>query len=166
MNFDEAANDGSLLGLGWERLRKQVSRMTRRDDAEDLIHDAWIGLSERQIVAKNPAALLARASANRGIDAFRREQRLGKPVSLEMAAETIADSTPLQDETLIARHRLERLGHGIDQLKPRTRQILLMHRLDGLKYREIADALEISQSAVEKHIAQAMVSLTDWMEDW
>ena len=67
---------------------------------------------------------------------------------------------------LIARHRLERLRQGVEHLRPRTRQILLMHRLEGLKYREIATVLGISQSAVEKHIAQAMESLTDWMEDW
>lgn len=73
---------------------------------------------------------------------------------------------PLQDEVLIARHRLERLRQGVEQLKPRTREVLLMHRLEGLKYRDIAAALGISQSAVEKHIAQAMASLNEWMEDW
>lgn len=41
-----------------------------------------------------------------------------------------------------------------------------MHRLDGLKYREIAEALFISQSAVEKHIASAVISLSAWMENW
>ncbi len=155
-----------LVGLGWERVRNQVSRMTRRDDAEDLMHDAWVGLAERGVEARNPTALLTRAAANRGLDAFRREQRLGRTIPTELVAETIADGSPLQDEVLIARHRLERLRQGVEQLKPRTRQILLMHRLDGLKYREIAVALDISQSAVEKHIALAIECLTDWMEDW
>jgi RNA polymerase sigma-70 factor (ECF subfamily) len=155
-----------LMGLGWDRVRSQVARMTRRDDAEDLLHDAWLGLAERGVSPKNPAALLTRSAANRGIDAFRREQRNGPMLSADLAAETLADMAPLQDEALIAKHRLERLRRGVAQLKPRTRQILLMHRLEGLKYREIAEALSISQSAVEKHIASAMESLTDWMEDW
>ena len=41
-----------------------------------------------------------------------------------------------------------------------------MYRLDGRKYREIAQELGISQSAVEKHIARAMAHLADWMENW
>lgn len=154
------------LGTGWARLRDQIARMTRRDDAEDLLHDAWLGLAERRTVAHNPAALLARAAANRGLDAYRRERCLGAPVSIELACETVADRAPLQDEVLIARHRLERLRGGVERLSPRTRQIFLMHRLDGRKYREIAEELGISQSAVEKHIARAMLHLTDWMENW
>lgn len=155
-----------VLSAGWARLRDQIARMTRREDAEDLLHDAWLGLAERQAVVENPAAFLARAAANRGLDAYRRERRLGIPASFELAGETIADRAPLQDETLIARHRLERLRGGVEQLSPRTREILLMHRLDGRKYREIAEELGISQSAVEKHIAKAMLHLTDWMENW
>ncbi len=37
-----------------------------------------------------------------------------------------------------------------------------MHRLDDMKYREIAERLGISQSAVEKHIAKAALFLTEW----
>lgn len=155
-----------VLGAGWSRLRKQIARMTGREDAEDLLHDAWIGLAERRTVAENATAMLARAAANRGIDAYRREQRRGVAVSLDVVEAVVADAAPLQDEALIARHRLERLRSGVAQLTPRTREIFLMHRLDGHRYREIASALGISQSAVEKHIARAMAYLNEWMEDW
>nr|WP_315380315.1 sigma-70 family RNA polymerase sigma factor [uncultured Sphingomonas sp.] len=158
----------TVLETGWARLRDQIARMTRREDAEDLLHDAWIGIAERQVEAANAAALLARSAANRGIDAYRRERRIAAMPGTDAicVAETIADLQPLQDEMLIARHRLERLRLGVARLSPRTREIFLMHRLDGRKYREIAQDLGISQSAVEKHIARAMAHLTDWMEHW
>lgn len=154
------------VGSGWARLRDQIARMTGRDDAEDLLHDAWVGIAERRVVADNPTALLARAAANRGLDAYRRERRSGTAVPVELAAGTIPDDGPLQDEALIARARLDRVRAGMEQLSPRTRQIFLMHRLEGRRYREIAEELGISQSAVEKHIARAMTHLTAWMEDW
>jgi len=154
------------LGFSWARLRDQIARMTRRDDAEDLLHDAWIAIAERKTKADNPDALLARTAANRGIDAYRRERRMESTLSNGAAAEMTADLRPLQDEMLISRHRLERLKGGIAQLSPRTREIFLMHRLDGRKYREIARELGISQSAVEKHVARAMAHLTIWMENW
>ena len=166
MQSNESRAWGELIARQWGRLCAQVSRSGRRDDAEDLLHDAWIGLAERKTVARNPTALLAHAAANRGRDAYRREQRAGETVPADVLADSLADMGPLQDEVLIARHRLERLRQGVEQLKPRTREVLLMHRLEGLKYRDIAAALGISQSAVEKHIAQAMASLNEWMEDW
>lgn len=166
MGSEGSIRQARLWGPGWKRLCRQVARISQRDDAEDLLHEAWTGLAERKVEARNPSALLVHAAANHGRDAFRREQRLNSVFVGDLSVETIADSMPLQDEVLIARHRLERLRQGVEQLKPRTRQVLLMHRLDGLKYREIAEALSISQSSVEKHIALAMVSLTAWMENW
>lgn len=167
MGVGRIAGDWAL-GSGWARLRDQIARMTRRDDAEDLLHDAWIGIAECRSEVGNPEALLARAAANRGLDAYRRERRIGATLVPDAlaASDSVPDMRPLQDEMLIARHRLDRLRRGVAQLNPRTREIFLMHRLDGRKYREIAQDLGISQSAVEKHIARAMADLTDWMENW
>ena len=67
---------------------------------------------------------------------------------------------------MAARVRLERVREGISRLTPRTREVFLMHRLDDMKYREIAERLGISQSAVEKHIAKAALFLTEWTEGW
>lgn len=53
---------------------------------------------------------------------------------------------------------------ALDSLGPRTREIFLLHRLDGLKYREIAAQLDITVSAVEKHIAKASLFLVNWVE--
>ncbi|WP_298285180.1 RNA polymerase sigma factor [Novosphingobium sp.] len=151
---------------GWVRLRDRVSRLTRRADAEDLLHDAWVGLKTRNVEARNADALLVRTASRGGIDAYRKEQRIAANVQRDAEADLIADSAPLQDEVLIARERLEQLRAGLALLSPRTREIFLLHRLDGLKYREIAQKLDISQSAVEKHIAKAMLHLIDWMENW
>jgi RNA polymerase sigma-70 factor (ECF subfamily) len=162
---------GGLRVGGWIRLREQIARMTRRTDAEDLLHDAWIGMARREdegtgAPIANSSAYLVRAATNRARDAFRREQHRGPSLPLELVDATLADDSPLQDEALIARHRLERLREGVERLSPRTRQIFLLHRLEGRKYREIAHDLGISQSAVEKHIAKAMGQLTEWMETW
>jgi DNA-directed RNA polymerase specialized sigma24 family protein len=41
----------------------------------------------------------------------------------------------------------------------RTREIFFMHRLQGFSHAEIAARLNISKSAVEKHIASAVTIL-------
>jgi len=51
-----------------------------------------------------------------------------------------------------------------DSLGARTREIFLMHRISGLKHRDIAAHLGITVSAVEKHIAKASLFLLSWTD--
>ncbi len=52
-----------------------------------------------------------------------------------------------------------RLEQAIDALSEEQRTVYLMNRLDKMKYREIAEALGISQKAVEKRMHKALVQL-------
>jgi RNA polymerase sigma-70 factor (ECF subfamily) len=61
----------------------------------------------------------------------------------------------------MARERLETVKFVLGQMPERTREVFLMHRLDGMKYREIAATFGISVSAVEKHIARATQALIE-----
>lgn len=159
-----AAGTGRLWA-GWSRLRTQVERLTRRADGEDLLHDAYVSMATLATAPRNDEAFLVHAAVNRGRDAFRREavRGAGEPAG---QIDWLHDPSPIQDEVMIAQARLARVREGIDRLTPRTREIFLMQRLDGYKYREIAERLEISQGAVEKHMAKAMTFLADWTEGW
>lgn len=151
----------------WQRLQRQIARLTHRDDAEDLLHSSFLRMIEkpnRTIV--NPQAFIVRSALNEARDGYRRDQHPATPQAIDLLTQHPQDSAPLQDETLIAKQRLERVKEGLHHLSPKTREIFLMHRLDGLKYREIAEMLGISMSAVEKHIAKAMEFLADWSEGW
>jgi len=55
----------------------------------------------------------------------------------------------------------EQLLQAIAGLKETQRVAFLMHRIDKMKYAEIADALGISIKAVEKRIHLAMLALKD-----
>jgi RNA polymerase sigma-70 factor (ECF subfamily) len=149
----------------WNGLLRQVAQRVRRNaDAEDLLHTAYLRFARyrSQHVVENVASFLVRSAVNIGIDNYRRDRFLDGISPDDLGGEDF----PLQDEVLAARARLERVKAGLAKLTPRTREIFLMHRLDNLKYREIAERLGISQSAVEKHIAKAAQFLTEWAEGW
>jgi RNA polymerase sigma factor (sigma-70 family) len=76
----------------------------------------------------------------------------------------LRDDQPLQDEVIAARERLVFVRKALSTLPPRTREVFLMHRLEGMRYREIAERLSISVSAVEKHIARATLRLTEALQ--
>lgn len=150
---------------GWSKLVHQIERRTSRSDAEDLLQDAYVRMVARDARPENDEAYLVRAAVNRGNDAYRMEE-VRERNHADIAMTLLRQAAPLQDEALLAQVRLQRVSHGIEQLPPRTREVFLLQRMEGLKYREIAAQLAISQSAVEKHMTKAMTFLGEWMKDW
>jgi len=76
-----------------------------------------------------------------------------------------ADHGPFEEEehagpdphaALEARDTIRRLADAVARLKPKTRTIFLMHRIDGLSYEEIAAAQGMSVKGVEKQMAKAL----------
>ena len=75
----------------------------------------------------------------------------------------IADLTPSPDEMLLAEQRLRQITQVLDtKLSARTREIFLLHRLEGFTYDEIAQRMRMSVRTVEKHIARAVTVV--WLE--
>ncbi|HEV8332804.1 MAG TPA: sigma-70 family RNA polymerase sigma factor [Steroidobacteraceae bacterium] len=152
---------------GWLGILRAVRRVVGESDvAEDLLHSAFVRLSEyrQQHTVDNPSAFLVKTAANLAVDERRRTQvRRESPIDIGEMLD-LSDGQPLHTEVLAAQERLNRIMTGLDSLGPRTREIFLLHRIDGLKYREIAAQFDITVSAVEKHIAKASLFLVNWVE--
>ena len=148
------------------KVRRLAKRFGSAELAEDLVQGAYVRLLEIRTrhAIDDPAAYLARTAGNLRMDMYRRDRWVDGRAPVELLCRDMADQRPLQDEVLWARVRLENVQRALDRLTPRTREIFLMHRLDGMRYREIARHLGISESAVEKHIAKALLLLTGGTE--
>lgn len=146
---------------------KRVGKFARtRENAEDLLQTALLRLEEYRSrhTVQDPTGFVLRAARNIAIDEHRRSVvRNEVDTSLTDVTE-VPDDKPLQIEKVAAYERLWRAKQGIALLNPRTRDVFLMHRLDGFTYRDIAEKLDISVSAVEKHLAKAVLQLADYME--
>jgi RNA polymerase sigma-70 factor (ECF subfamily) len=149
----------------WRNLKQQIARRTNNSaEAEDLLHSAFVKFHDYQLQHEvaNPAAFIIKTACNLRIDNLRRQK---KTVDVTLA-EGVEDKLPLQDEVVTSRERLKRVQAGLDRLPPKTRTIFMMHRWHELEYQEIADRLEISVSSVEKHMARALLFLSDWADGW
>ena len=60
---------------------------------------------------------------------------------------------------------MEKLTRAIDNLSDGQRIAFLMNRVEGKKYREIAEILGISVKAVEKRMSQALKALRKEIEE-
>ena len=136
------------------------------DDAHDLVQEAFVRINdyERSRSVQSREAIFVRTAINLSLDQARRQKRA--PFSPSFSWTDIADSTPLPDEAMLQRARLQHLQAGIQQLNERTRRILLCKRLEGLSTQEIADQENMSCAAIEKQVARATLTLMKWMDGW
>lgn len=149
------------------RVRAALMRRGRTGpDADDLVQEAWIRLAcyERDQDVQQPEAFLMRTALNLSIDAHRTRASRGEDVCLEQVV--LIDAQPSAEATLLAKERMARLTACIGRLSDKRREVFLAQRVEGLSYQEIAARHRISVSAVEKHVAKAMLQLTCWMEGW
>jgi RNA polymerase sigma factor (sigma-70 family) len=148
------------------QLRKLLRRHGQsRDDADDLIQEAFLRLHvycQSEEVRKQHA-FLARTVLNLSVDLHRKEHRdLYAPEPVESLA--LLDLRPTPDEDVAVQERLTEAGAVLEALGPKTRDIFVMHRLEGVACSQIAKHFDISVSAVEKHIARAVLALMDVVE--
>jgi RNA polymerase sigma-70 factor (ECF subfamily) len=131
------------------------------EEAEDLVQDTFVQVFSK--AAKyEPQGLfkswLFRIAGNRARRRLRRRKVL-KWVQFDTTEHEVAgnDAGPLvhleQEETKT------RVQKAVAALPPRQRQALVLHRFQGLKYREVAVAMETTVPSVESLMQRAMTAL-------
>jgi RNA polymerase sigma factor (sigma-70 family) len=147
-------------------LRALVRRGRTVHEAEDLVQEAWVRMASHAgpDALVNPEAYLMRTAINLSIDAHRARSLHGDEVELDDVV--LVDVSPGVEAYLLGKERLARMSVCLSRLPERSRAIFLAHRLDGRSYSDIARELDISVTAVEKHVAKATLLLTSCMEGW
>lgn len=155
----------STSGADWRRMLRRLQGVAGvSDDVEDLLQSAFLRLENyrRTTEVRKPDAFIVRTAINLGIDERRKLRRRMEIGGLDLDALEIADHTPPAEDAFDAKRRLEGVSNALQQLPPRTREIFLLRRVDGLRHREIAERLGITVSAVEKHVAKAALHIARW----
>ena len=150
------------------RLRSTLRRKGQTsEEAEDLVQDAMLRFEvyRRQRPVEDQESFITRTAFNLAIDASRRTRR--SPMSsTPLDHWDPGDPMPDPAEQLLASRSIERLKAGLATMDPKTQEVLLAHRLDGLSYAEIARRQGVSESAIVKRVARGVLFLQKWMEEW
>jgi RNA polymerase sigma-70 factor (ECF subfamily) len=127
--------------------------------AQELAQDSFLKLylkMSRGETIDNPRAWLYRVAHNFALRSFNRER-----VFDELDPEfQVAVASPDPERALLERERKTALLKAIQALSPQQRNCLHL-RVRGLRYREIADTLGISTSAVGEFLRRATVRLKE-----
>jgi RNA polymerase sigma factor (sigma-70 family) len=163
---DHSATIDQLYRTQAARLVRLVSHRTRnRNDALDIVHDAFMRLASlgnklRQVNVLE--AYLARVTGN-----LVKDNAKSAAARIQMQSVVLSDLVmPVcpPEPMLEARDMLARLEVAMRKLKPRTREIFMAHRLDGLTYAEIAERTGLSVKGVECQMSNAIAKLDRLMD--
>jgi len=138
-------------------------RGAEKEQASDLAQDVFLKIWEKQmdIDMKTALRLLYKIAGDMFISQYRREK-------LEMNYKVafrndIVDFSP--EDQLRYKELFSNYTKALAALGERHRTVFLMARMDGLKYREIADRLHLSIKAVEKRMSIALAFLKKALEE-
>jgi RNA polymerase sigma-70 factor (ECF subfamily) len=158
----------ALLAAYLERredlLRFFALRLRSAAAAEDLVQDVYLRITAVApgLEVRNADAYLYRLGSNVMLDAIRnqrrraaREENWRSDHRTVVGADEVSEDPPA-DHALAARQRLEAVVRVVRDLPQRTQRVFWMHKFDGLSHAEVALALGISRSAVEKHCMAAL----------
>jgi len=170
---------GVLLRRYERELFGYLNRYLRNSSqAEDVFQNTFLQvfLKRKQFEAGRPVRpWLYTIATNQAIDFLRRQSR-HQAVSLEQAAdagqaasqgllETLESHGPGPLELASEEERRQRVRASVDQLPEFLRQVLILAYYQGLKYRDIADIMNIPVGTVKSRLHAALVRLqAAWAE--
>ena len=137
-----------------------------QDDCEEIVQDFFLKLWEnrtRITITLSVKSYLFSSIRNRCLN-YIKHQKIKQGYQLEMM------NAPF-DERQTANYfmeidLIEKINNCIEALPSRRKEIFLLSREHGLKYREIADQLGISIKTVETQMGQALKELRENLKDF
>src|SRR5262249_29116375 len=118
----------------------QGAKQLRKDVAEDLHHELYVKYMEKDgfVSANDRRKYLFSAATNLANDWWRKQR---KERSIVQLRDELADNAEAPLNCLIRDEDLTHLNDAIHRLPPLYRQVLVLHYLQGQKYKDIAQQL-------------------------
>ena len=149
-------------------LRRYLARF-RLDDAtvDDYLQETFLRgfAAELRGEIRKPKAYLFRVAKNIALVHFRTNERSPTDfVEDRSRSEFIIDESHVDaSEQIDGRQKLALFAAAVCQLSPQCRRAFWMRRVEELKYKQIANRMNISVSAVEKHVAKGLIECNAYL---
>ncbi|MDP2112478.1 MAG: RNA polymerase sigma-70 factor [Bacteroidota bacterium] len=161
-NSDQQAFKELYLAY-FDRLYKfAFSILHSAEFAEEAVNDVFLNIWQKRSTLKNIASLSSylfistKNTSFNYLSKFRKERNTSlDDVLVRFEADELTPETAFF--TAEIRNEIEQ---AINQLPPKTKLVFQMAKVEGMKYKEIADILSISVNTIDNHIATAVKKLS------
>lgn len=164
----QAPEAGATHAL-YEQYGRQIyaycfARLRSREEAEDAVQSTFLNAFralQRDVAPAHEAAWLYKIAENVCLTRARssvRRRRVETPGDLEAISEVVPAHAPDAEE-------LVNLPQALESMPEQQRHALLLREWQGLSYTEIAEEMDLSQSAVETLLFRARRTLASGLAD-
>lgn len=151
-----------LFTMYYNRLVAYITTYTNdKANSEDIVQQAFISLWENKCnldESKSPKGYLYSIAYNRYIDTVKSKKRQEKLIS-QIWERALMDR--IEEDSEAMEHRIKKMKLVIESLPPKCREIILLNKIHGIKYKEIADKLGISVKTVESQMRIAFTKIRE-----
>ena len=132
-------------------------------EIDDIVQDTYARLSSAASVddIRDPRNYMFRTAYSVIVTHLRRSRIVEMQSFAQFESEDFIDDLPGPETVAMDRDELCRIGEAIAHLPPRVREVFVMRRVEGLRQRDIAARLGVSESTVEKQMMRAIRELAD-----
>ncbi|WP_137681532.1 RNA polymerase sigma factor [Aurantiacibacter suaedae] len=153
-----------------ERLLRFLAARGAGEEAEDVLQEIWLKISERRTgPVASPLPYLFRTADLLLIDRYRARRQADRRdrawSEVHSGSTPGVSDAPAADRQLASRQLALLVKKLLDDLEPpRVGEIFRRHRIDGLTQRQIAAEFGVSLSTVESDLRRAYKALADLRE--
>jgi RNA polymerase sigma-70 factor (ECF subfamily) len=157
-------NFNALLENEIPKLKRYALALRRNTaEADDLLQDSLLRAISKSHLwqhGTNLSAWLFTIMHNQHVNVVRSAVREGVKVPIEDLAPTLA-CPPTQDASL----QLRDLDRAVNRLPAAQRQVLLLTAVEGRRYGEIAEALDVPSGTVRSRLSRARAAVRGWIDE-
>jgi RNA polymerase sigma-70 factor, ECF subfamily len=160
----DTAAYGRLVGLYQDRLYNSLVRVVG-EDADDIVQDAFVQAYLKLSSFRGSSAFytwLYRIAFNLAMSHARRGRKTASLDGLKAGwGSEPADNQPGPDAGLERRENVEMVQTALAELNTEYRTILVLREIEGCRYDEIAEILELPVGTVRSRLFRARLALRD-----
>jgi len=142
--------------------RLSLSIVKREEIAEEVYDDVMMNIwnKRKELTQINNFTVYLYVSVkNTSLRYLNRSNKISN-VNIDEITTDIQDLTPTAHEQLIALEFIDKVNTTIAQLPPQCKLVFKLVKEDGLKYKEVAEILDISIKNVEYHMGNALKKIS------
>lgn len=133
-----------------------------RESAEEIASDVFMNVwksRERLLQVDNLRVYLYVSAKNIALNYLNKAAR-AQHFSLDELEVDFSVNTATPEQIFISGEMVKRIEAAVNALPPKRKMIFKLIREDGLKYKEVAQILDISVNTIDVHMAQALKSIS------
>lgn len=132
--------------------------------AEDIVQNVMLKIwknREKLNITTSVKNYLYKSCYNELIDTYKKNKKEFNYI--QQVQKEALDVFIEEDEDFVA-SQINRVQVEIDKLPPKCKEIFLLNKIQGFKYREVAEQLDISVKTVEAQMSKAMSRIKEALE--